>query len=199
MASVFDVAKCILRNREETTAWQLQKLCYYTKAWGLALSNDPIFAEPFEAWRNGPVCRALYYRHKGKKNVPRGFFDVGADLPLEERAIAMAVLKKYGSMTGEELRDLSHSEEPWRETRGDLPESQNCDRKIEDGLMRSYYSRDKESFRRMDDAMLEYIAEERLRTSSGTVSFKEMMGRFGVTEDDLEGEDVDIEVEPIVL
>ena len=66
-------------------------------------------------------------------------------------------------------------------------------------MMREYYSADRESLEQMDNAALAFIAEERLKMSAGTVSFRDMMERFGVTEDDLWGDDVDIEVEPIVF
>jgi hypothetical protein len=51
----------------------------------------------------------------------------------------------------------------------------------------------------MDDAELFYLAKQRLARSTKTVPFSEMMSRFGITAEDLDGEDVDIEVEPILL
>lgn len=56
MATVFDVTKYILHKCGEMSVWKLQKLCYYSQAWHLAWTGNPIFEEDFEAWANGPVC-----------------------------------------------------------------------------------------------------------------------------------------------
>ena len=69
MATVLDVARYILDHVGETSAWKLQKLCYYAQAWSIAWTEKPLFAEEFEAWRNGPVCPVLFRLHQGQFTV----------------------------------------------------------------------------------------------------------------------------------
>jgi len=46
---------------------KLQKLCYYSQAWGLVWNNQiPLFEQDFQAWRDGPVNKELFDLHKGK-------------------------------------------------------------------------------------------------------------------------------------
>ena len=47
MASVFDVAKYILKQAGEMSTWKLQKLCYYSQAWSLAWTEHELFSEEF--------------------------------------------------------------------------------------------------------------------------------------------------------
>ena len=43
---------------------KLQKLLYYTKAWGLVYFADGIIDDQFEAWVHGPVCPSVYVEYK---------------------------------------------------------------------------------------------------------------------------------------
>jgi len=47
MATVFDVTKYILYKCGEMSTWKLQKLCFYSQAWHLAWTGNPIFEEEF--------------------------------------------------------------------------------------------------------------------------------------------------------
>jgi hypothetical protein len=64
-ASIVDIAKYILRVKDECTTMKLQKLCYYSQAWTLVWDDIPLFPEDFEAWANGPVSPVLFALHKG--------------------------------------------------------------------------------------------------------------------------------------
>jgi uncharacterized phage-associated protein len=72
MAHVEDVAAFILRDRGPMTAMKLQKLCYYAYGYHLAWEGRQLFPERFEAWANGPVCRALYREHAGRFQLEPG-------------------------------------------------------------------------------------------------------------------------------
>lgn len=119
MATVYDVAKYILCQKGTMSTWKLQKLCYYSQAWALAWTGNPLFNEDFEAWRNGPVCRELFYMHRGKfiiseHDLSKGNYD---NLDDDQRETINIVLRDYGTMEPFELRDLSHSEKPWKDMR----------------------------------------------------------------------------------
>jgi hypothetical protein len=84
----------------------------------LAKLGHPLFPENFEKWENGPVCRELYSQHIGKfdlakHEIPKELCS-GKKLSNEQLGIIEEVLYKYGCMDGEELSNLSHSEDPWK-------------------------------------------------------------------------------------
>lgn len=141
MASVFDVAKYILHELGSMSTWKLQKLCYYAQAWSLAWTETPLFDEDFEAWANGPVCRELFYAHQGKFVVGESDFIRGSIDNLTEDAIDTinVILRDYGNMAPFELRELSHSEEPWIIARNGLPEGARCNTVIKKSDMGKYY------------------------------------------------------------
>ena len=141
MASVFDVAKYILQKKGSMSTWKLQKLCYYSQAWSLAWTETPLFDEEFEAWMNGPVCRELFYAHQGKFVVNEHDFKKGDpdNLDNDQKETIDIVLRDYGSMEPFELRELSHSESPWLNARGGLPEGACCNTIISKDAMGSFY------------------------------------------------------------
>lgn len=61
--SIFDMAEAFL-SIESMTHMKLQKLCYYAKAWYLAIYGENIITEPFEAWVSGAVQPLLYHKYK---------------------------------------------------------------------------------------------------------------------------------------
>ena len=143
MASVHDVAKYILdKAGGRLSTWKLQKLVYYSQAWGLVWDDKPLFDERIEAWANGPVCRELYEAHKGRfsvasDDVKRG--DSGA-LDDEDRKTIDAVYEAYGEFNGQQLSDLTHGEEPWRKARTGVLENRRGNRQITLESMAEYYS-----------------------------------------------------------
>ncbi len=71
MTSVLDVSAYILQKKGAVTTWKLQKLVYYCQAWSLVWDDQPFFTEEIQAWINGPVCPALYEKHKGSYHVTK--------------------------------------------------------------------------------------------------------------------------------
>jgi uncharacterized phage-associated protein len=143
MATVFDVAKYIVDELGEIDTWKLQKLVYYCQAWSLVWDEKPLFNEPIEAWANGPVCRALYNRHKKMYSVgPLTPIWDGANpavLTDSEKETINVIIKDYGTMPGYELRALTHMEEPWNEARKGVPLMAPCENEITHEMMRLYY------------------------------------------------------------
>ena len=138
MASVHDVAECILSQTGSITTWKLQKLVYYTQAWHLVWDEEPLFNEEIQAWANGPVCPALYKRHRSYFNVTtvRGHTN---RLTESERETVEIVVNHYKKFSGQELSDLTHSERPWQEARKGLTPRQRSGRTISHESLADYY------------------------------------------------------------
>jgi uncharacterized phage-associated protein len=143
MASVFDVARYILR-RDEMTAMKLQKLVYYAQAWSLVWIERPLFPQPIEAWAGGPVCPELFARHRSHFKVSAAVMGDGDEdaLSNEERIAIDTVIEFYGKHTAQWLSDLTHLERPWVDARvraGAGPGDQ-CNEIITLAEMAEYYS-----------------------------------------------------------
>lgn len=141
MASIFDVAKYILESKGPMSTWKLQKLCYYSQAWSIAWGDGSIFDEDFEAWSNGPVSPVLFAAHRGMFTIRAADLHEGnsANLTRTAREDVDIVLRDYGDKEAYWLREQSHSEDPWRNARGNLPDGAVSHRKITKEAMGEYY------------------------------------------------------------
>ncbi len=139
MASINDVANWFLA-KESMTPKKLHKLCYYSKAWSLALYNKQFFPERFQAWIHGPASTLLYSRFhdQGWEPIPQ-FADVLSDFTPEEIELLDAIWNTYGKYSGDQLEIITHNEEPWQKTRSGLPDFAPSSKYISDEDMRSYY------------------------------------------------------------
>lgn len=139
MATVFDVAKHILKKQGEMTAMKLQKLVYYSKAWHAVWEEEELFHERIEAWINGPVCPDLYTKHKGKFKVNPDDFEDCCSLSTIEKESIDNVLQYYGDKSSQWLSDLTHAEEPWKDTRKNLSPNDRSNKEITVSAMMEYY------------------------------------------------------------
>jgi uncharacterized phage-associated protein len=138
MTTACDVAAYILTKSRPMTAWKLQKLVYYSQAWSLVWDERPLFSDRIEAWANGPVCPALYDRHRGRFMVAEIDGDPNR-LDTTAKETVDAVLAYYGDKHPQWLSDLTHAEAPWRDVRGALPPGALCHAKITQEAMAAYY------------------------------------------------------------
>lgn len=142
MATARDVAAYIMATGHRTDRFGVQKLAYYAQAWHLVWEGRPLYREGIEAWPSGPVVRDVWiaqqHEAKSSRDMPGG--DPTA-LSEEERASIDAVLDHYGSKTGPQLVDLTHSEAPWIEARDGLAPTTRSQVEIEPRSMRAYYTR----------------------------------------------------------
>jgi uncharacterized phage-associated protein len=128
---------------------KLQKLCYYAQAWSLALDGKPLFGERIEAWAHGPAIPKLYRRFRQYGSGAIDPYDLVTnpirDLHQEHRDRLDEVWRKYGSRTAAQLRNLTHSEEPWLKAWGDTPPGGKCTEEITHDSMRAFYRRQMKS------------------------------------------------------
>ena len=141
MATVYDVAKYVLKKTGKITTMKLQKLVYYCQAWSLAWDEVPLFKEDFEAWANGPVCPKLFERHKGKFVVDERLFKNREDykFSFDEIETMDKIIEYYGNKEPQWLSELTHKEMPWKYARKGCNLGQHCNNVITKESMRQYY------------------------------------------------------------
>lgn len=139
---VDDVARALVDRHGSMEAMKLEKLVYYVQAWHVAVHGEPVFAEPIEAWRDGPVVDHLYQQHRQRRQVtswPSG--DVGR-LSADASTLVDVVLGVYGDLSGDDLSQLTHSEGPWVAARRGYGPAERSRQVISVESLKDYY-RDK--------------------------------------------------------
>lgn len=140
MANVFDTARYILEQSGTMSTMKLQKLCFYAQAWSLVWDDIPLFEEDFQAWANGPVCPELFYKTQGSYSVNASDETGGMNnLSDEQKDTIDKVLEYYGSHDAQWLSQLTHMEDPWKDTREGIPAGLGCNRIISKESMAQYY------------------------------------------------------------
>lgn len=140
MADVLDLAEYVLSRLGAMTAMKLEKLCYYSQAWGLVWNERPLVPNSCEAWANGPVFPALYRAHQGMFTVsPLSIKKFPEPLTAEDQCTVDSVLDFYGGMSAVELSELTHREAPWRNARGSTPPGESSNEEIPLAAMAEYY------------------------------------------------------------
>ena len=112
----------IERARQEgrlLTQMKLQKLVYIAHGWHLALTSEPLVQDNIEAWRWGPVVRALYSEFAifGASPIPRAsIIRKGAKIDNKALTILERVWELYGKYTAAQLSAMTHADNtPWKE------------------------------------------------------------------------------------
>ncbi|OTA26041.1 hypothetical protein B9G54_06180 [Alloscardovia macacae] len=143
MATIFDVAAYVLERCDTMTTMKMQKLVFYSQAEFLTHYDYPLFAEDFQAWRGGPVCVELFQAHRHRFLIRPG------ELPLPENAQGLTTTEKevinrvcdvLSLLSGNQLSERTHAEDPWKNMRVGLEPRQNSDRIISKESMREYYT-----------------------------------------------------------
>lgn len=138
--SVYDVAEYIVRKLGELTTMKLHKLLYYCQAWSLVWDEKSLFQEEIEAWANGPVVRELFSYHRGEYSIVN--ISIGNPNVLNSKQIETidSVLNYYGDKSAQWLIELTHLEEPWKQARKGLHQTERGSRIITYEAMTNYYS-----------------------------------------------------------
>ena len=123
MSKILDVAQYIYDYYKELTQEQidelkLQKLLYFCQREKLALMNEPLFNDEMQGWIHGPVSPLVrsYY------DKTEGIMTDVSTLSDEDRYIIRNVINQYGNIASWKLRNMSHDEYSWQQSRiGLLP------------------------------------------------------------------------------
>lgn len=130
MASPIEVARYLIHlaaaeaEPEFLTHLRLQKLLYYAQGWSLAVRGAPIYESRIEAWTHGPVVRVAYraFADYDFQPIHPGGVPEADGLSPQEQDFLVALWEKYKGYSATMLRQMTHSESPWREARGDADE-----------------------------------------------------------------------------
>jgi uncharacterized phage-associated protein len=140
--SCFDIADYFIWIANETGSFisnlKLQKLVYYAQAWHIALHNNPLFEEDFEAWVHGPVIPSLYQKYKSFGWQPISE-DVAPMLPKDVLQFLDEVAEEYFACDAYELEQMTHAEDPWNWARGDLAPDEPSNEVIKKEWMKEFY------------------------------------------------------------
>src|ERR1700692_4272491 len=115
MADALDVAQYILEKCGPMTAMKLPKLVYYAQAWAIVWDDFELFPEEIQAWKNGPVVRELWEKHRGQYHVSEIANGLSNQLTKDQKTTVDDVLKFYGHHSAQWLSDLTHLEDPWKD------------------------------------------------------------------------------------
>lgn len=131
MENVLNVAQFIYDEYLKETGecideLKLQKLLYFAQRESLAINNEVLFAEPMEGWIHGPVSPLVrtYYTEMSGINYPT------EEISAESQYIVTNVLSGYGAIASWKLRNLSHEELSWKNSRIGLLPNERGNREI---------------------------------------------------------------------
>jgi len=134
-----------LDEKKPITNKKLQKLVYYAQAWSLVLNKEKLFNEKIEAWVHGPTIPSLY-----EKFMQFGSEQIVLETEKEkltphfskkQEDVLDNVWKVYGKYDADYLELLTHSELPWQEARGGMPDSQSSNKTIKLETIKEFYGR----------------------------------------------------------
>lgn len=133
--AVVDVAGELRRRLPDVGIFRLHKLLYFAQGHHLAHVGRPLFRETVSVWDNGPVVGQLWH-DEDRRGTPGPGEPVANEAALNTIGF---VVSHYGHLTGRELGDLTHAQEPWQ--RADREREPQRSAPIQPGSMRAYFRR----------------------------------------------------------
>lgn len=130
---VIDIAAEIRRRRPGIGVVKLHKLLYFAQGHHLATFDQPLFEDTVSAWDKGPVVGALWgHETHGEPIEPH-------PEQLDEAMLNTIayVLSRYGQLSGAELIQLTHGQDPW--TAADRRREPSSSAAIDRDRMRDYF------------------------------------------------------------
>ncbi len=108
----------------------------------MAVNGIPLIKDRFEAWIHGPVSPALYSEYRDYKwsTIPRRKKDVEEISNDDIKRFLNIIWDMYGGNTADELEEMTHAEQPWKNARGNIESWKPSDRVISHDDMKTYYS-----------------------------------------------------------
>lgn len=156
------VINYILNRCEDITPLALQKSLYYVQGFYYAFNNEFLFEEDCQAWAHGPVYPDVYFKYKYYKFDPikpkKGVSDT--IFTSSELIIMENVVKHFCCYSGKVLEKFTHSEYPWLETRGEIPELELSTEIIKKEYIGKYFKDVKEKYNMINPNDIESYAKK---------------------------------------
>lgn len=145
--NIFDVANFFLKivDRESgstITPLKLQKILYYAQGYYLAMYDEALFPEDFQAWAHGPANEQIYEKYNvyGYDSIPE---------PQEENNInndkisdfLNDIWQTFGIYDGKFLEEQTHKEEPWINARKGYAPGERCNVVITKNSMKKFFKK----------------------------------------------------------
>ncbi|MFF0864134.1 Panacea domain-containing protein [Nonomuraea sp. NPDC003560] len=113
--SARDVAAALRERHPGLGRVQVHKLLYFAQGHHLATFGRPLFSDTICAWDMGPVVPTLWHEEKTGEAWYQGVGEETYAPPLSEAELNTVgyVLSRYGRLSGKDLENLSHSQDPW--------------------------------------------------------------------------------------
>ena len=121
------------------TPMQAQKLTYFCHAWSLGLGHGPLFQDAVEAWRYGPVIRAVYHalKNHGRAGILEPLLEHAEKFDQRDDRLIRVVWERYGHLDGLTLSRITHAPgSPWDQVYQRDP----CSQIIHEHTIRDYYA-----------------------------------------------------------
>lgn len=104
-------------NKENMNLEKLEKLLYYYQVWGLVLYEEELLDCKFIGHIKGPKITDFEAIYKSNINVWIEHKKPIEELPDREKRVLDEVWSRYGSLSDDELVNLSKNEWPWIHSR----------------------------------------------------------------------------------
>jgi len=133
----------IVESRERgdlLTPLKLQKLMFYADAWSLALYDEELTPEKFQAWVHGPVATSQYYRFREYRWRPILEEIERPELGARKSKHLCEIVDVFGIETGPALEMMTHQERPWIVARQGIPDDQPCSNFIDKTITKTFYA-----------------------------------------------------------
>ena len=126
---------------ESVNNLKLQKLLYYAQAWHLALRDEPLFPEKFQAWMSGPVIPALYWRFKQFSFHDLPALNPAPSLGTEVERLLEEIADDYMPIDEYDLSSMTYREPPWMTAHHGIDITEPCQVELDEDEMRTYFRR----------------------------------------------------------
>lgn len=128
----------ILKDGKKINQPDLLRLLYFCHGYMLGINGRPLFRQPIEVGRYGPVIRDIRNEliHYGSNPIEQKLFVANEEFDQEERRIIEAVYKSYGELDPVDLMAQTYlSENPYYEMR----ENNKLGEHIPNKLLEEYF------------------------------------------------------------
>ena len=146
----------------DITPLALQKSLYYVQGFYYAFNNEFLFEEDCQAWAHGPVYPEVYFKYKHYKFDPiESKIEVSDTIFTSSELIIMEnVVKHFCCYSGKVLEKFTHSEYPWLETRGEIPELESSTEVIKKEYIGKYFKDVREKYNMINPNDIESYAKK---------------------------------------